>query len=117
MKDLNKLSFEDLKKEIEALEQKKEIVTTKPVGVWQVGKNYVLRTVTMIDLGKLVEVTENELVLESASWIPDTGRLANFLAEGKLNEVEPFPEGKVIVGRNALIDAIVWKHKLPKNQK
>ena len=117
MKDLNKLSFEDLKKEIETLEKKKETVRTKPVGVWQIGKNYVLRTVTMIDLGKLVDVTENELVLENASWIPDTGRWYNFLTDGKLNEVEPFPEGRVIVGRHALIDALIWKFDLPKTQK
>ena len=110
--DLNKLSFEKLKAEVESMEKKKQNATSKPVGVWQVGKAYVLRTVTMIDVGNLVEVTENELVLESAAWIADTGRWNEFLKNGSYSECEPFPQGKVIVGRNALIDAVLWEHDL-----
>ena len=106
--DLNKLSFEQLQKEVETLSNKKNVVTVKKVGVWEVGKNYVIRTVTMIDVGKLIEVTDNELVLENASWIADTGRWNVFLKEGKYNESEPFPDGKVIVGRSAIIDAVLW---------
>ena len=108
--DLNKLSFEQLQKEVENLSKKKDQISTKQVGVWQVGKHYVLRTVTMIDVGKLVEVTDKELVLENASWIADTGRWNVFLKEGKFSESEPFPDGKVIVGRDALIDAVLWLH-------
>ena len=36
-------------------------------GPWEIGKNYLIRTVTMIDTGKLVAVTAQELVLESAA--------------------------------------------------
>ena len=108
--DLNKLSFVELQKEVQKLGEEKKKVSTKPVGVWQVGEFYVLRTVTMIDVGKLVEVTDNELVLENASWIADTGRWANFLSKGEYDESEPFPDGKVIVGRQAIIDAVIWKH-------
>ena len=115
--DLNKLSFAELQTKLKELENKKETVTTKPIGVWQVGKNYVIRTVTMIQVGKLVDVTDQELVLEDAAWVADTGRWKNFLEEGKVNEVEPFPEGKVIVGRQALIDAVIWKHALLRVQK
>lgn len=110
MVDLNKLSFEQLQKEVEKLSSQKEKVTLKKVGVWQVGKHYVLRTVTMIDVGRLVEVTDQELVLENASWIADTGRWNEFLKSGKYSECEPFPDGRVIVGRGALIDAMVWTH-------
>jgi len=117
MKDLNKMTLNELKIELESVERKKESVTTKKVGVWEVGKNYVLRTVTMIDVGKLVEVTENELVLESASWIADTGRWNEFLSKGTYSESEPFPDGKVIVGRHAIIDAVLWMHPIVRNVK
>ena len=109
-KDLNKLSFAELQKEVKALEEKKEKVGTRKIGVWQVGQHYVLRTVTMIDVGKLVEVTDHELVLENASWIADTGRWSNFLEKGEYDESEPFPDGRVIIGRDSVIDAVIWKH-------
>lgn len=115
-KDLNKLSFSELKTELKNLEERKDKATTKQKGVWQIGKNYVIRTVTMINIGKLVKVTEEELILEDASWIPDTGRWTDFLKEGKYDECEPF-EVSVIVGRKSLIDATLWNHALPKNQK
>ena len=73
---------------------------------WEIGKNYLIRTVTMIPTGRLVAVTAQELVLEDAAWIADTGRFSEALKTGKFNEVEPFPAGKVIVGRGALIDAV-----------
>jgi len=117
MKDLNKMTLQELKTELESVEKKKESVTSKKVGVWEVGKNYVLRTVTMIDVGKLVEVTEHELVLESACWIADTGRWNEFLSKGTSSESEPFPDGRVIVGRHALIDAVIWKHPLVRKVK
>ncbi len=115
-KDLNKLNFGELKKELETLEQQKKKVTQKD-GVWQIGENYFIRTVTMALCGKLTKVTEKELVLEDAAWVADTGRFATFLKEGKVDEVEPFPDGEVIVGRGGLIDAVVWNHKLLRTQK
>ena len=89
-------------------------------GVWQVGENYFIRTVTMALCGKLIEVTDKELVLEKASWVVDTGRFSDFLKSGTLSstsEVEPFPEGDVIVGRGGIIDATIWKHELLTKQK
>jgi len=73
---------------------------------WEVGANYLIRTVTMIDAGKLVAITANELVLEDAVWIADTGRFADALKTGNFDEVEPFPDGRVIIGRGAIIDAV-----------
>ena len=73
---------------------------------WKIGANYLIRTATMIDAGKLVAVTEHELVLEDASWIADTGRFGKALETSSFNEVEMFPTGQVIVGRGALIDAV-----------
>lgn len=74
--------------------------------VWEIGKTYLIRTVTMIDTGVLVAVTDKELVLEDAAWIADTGRFSDALKSAKFNEVEPFPDGKLIVGRGSIIDAV-----------
>lgn len=119
IKDLNKLSFEDLKKEVEVLESKKETLTKRKEGVWTIGNNYFIRTVTMALMGKLIQVTEQELVLSNASWIADTGRFHQFIKEGKLDnasEVEPYVDD-IILGRGSIIDATVWKHKLFETQK
>lgn len=83
---------------------------------YKVGEAYLVRTVTMIVLGKLDKVFDGELVMSSASWVADTGRFYDALKTGKLNEVEPFTDD-VIVGRGSIIDATIWTHKLPKEQK
>lgn len=84
--------------------------------IWEIGKVYLIRTVTMIDTGKLVYVGPNELVLEDAAWIADTGRFADAVKSAKFNEVEPFPDGRLIIGRGAIIDAVIIE-KSPRSQK
>lgn len=79
---------------------------TDIVGPWEIGKIYLIRTVTMIDTGKLVAVSEHELVLEDAAWIADTGRFAQAVESAAFGEVEPFPTGRVIIGRGSIIDAV-----------
>lgn len=76
---------------------------------WEVGAIYLIRTVTMIDTGRLVAVTAQELVLEDAAWIADTGRFSDALEKCEFGEVEPFPDGRVILGRGAVIDAVKIK--------
>ena len=118
MKDLNKLNINELKKELDILDKQKNKITKKEVGVWIIGENYFIRTVTMAVLGKLKQVTNNEFVLSEASWIADTGRFSDFL-KGKYSddlEVEPFPN-EVIIGRNSLIDAVVWNNDLLRDKK
>jgi len=83
---------------------------------WNIGANYLIRTVTMIDTGRLVAVTEQELVLEEAAWIADTGRFADAVSKAEFGEVEPFPSGRIILGRGAVIDAVEIK-TLPRSQK
>ena len=79
----------------------------------QIGKNYFIRTVTMILIGKLEEVYDNELVLSTPAWIPDTGRFSKCLKDGEnaINEIEPFQDN-IIIGRNSIIDATLWNHNL-----
>jgi hypothetical protein len=77
-------------------------------GPWEIGEKYLIRTVTMINHGTLVDITENEIVLQNVSWIPDTGRFSDFVNKKiSPNEVEPFPKNEiVIIGRSSLIDAV-----------
>ena len=84
---------------------------------YQVGQPYFIRTVTHYYTGKVERVCAKEIVLSGAAWIADTGRFHDALKTGKLNEVEPFPGGEVIVGRGAVIDAARWLHDLPTAQK
>ena len=83
---------------------------------YQIGKNYFIRTVTMFYTGKLIKVTAKEIILSDAAWIADTGRFMDAIKMGKLNEVEPFQDD-VVIGRGSLIDATIWNHPLPREQK
>ena len=84
---------------------------------YQIGKNYFIQTVTHYYTGKLLEVLKDELVLEDAAWIADTGRFSDFIKDGKFHEAEPYPSGKLIIGRGSLVQAFQWPHKLPREQK
>ena len=80
---------------------------------FELDKCYLIRTVTMMYTGRLIAVTDSDLALEEAAWIADSGRYANALATGELNEVEPYPN-QVIVSRAAIVDAAIWAHQLPR---
>lgn len=85
---------------------------------YDIGSNYIVRTVTMIYTGRLIEVGPQELVMTDVSWIPDTERYMEFVAEGKVKECEPYPEGlNVCIGRGAIVDAVPFKKELPRSQK
>lgn len=83
---------------------------------FEIGKAYLIRTVTYINIGIVKSVGDKELVLSECSWIADTGRYHNAIKDGTLSEVEPYVDD-VIMGRGAIIDATIWKHALPKEQK
>lgn len=94
--------------------------TDKPTveNPYEIGKNYLIRTVTMIDTGRLVGVTPQELILEDAAWIADTGRFSDALANKiPFNEVEPFPPGRVVIGRGSIVDAVQITFPLPREKK
>lgn len=98
----------------------KKVTANGSAEPWELGKCYLIRTVTMIDTGRLVAVTPQELVLEDAAWIADTGRFADALSSATFGEVEPFPGGRVIIGRGSIIDACCpesLQGKLPRGQK
>lgn len=83
---------------------------------FEIGKAYLIRTVTMYYTGRVVKVTESDVVLEDAAWIANTGRYYDALTHGTLNEVEPYP-GRVAVCRGAVVDFAEWTHELPRSQK
>ena len=119
-KDLNKLSFQELKKEVESLENKKQSVRKQTLkdSPLVIGENYLIRTVTMIYTGKLTKVYNKELVLVDASWIPETERWAQTVEKGTFKEVEPYPDGyEVVLNREAILDMTRVYWKLPRSQK
>ena len=93
-----------------------QTVELNPNHSFEVGKNYLIRSVTMYYTGRLARITETDLLLEDAAWIADTGRFATALKTGVLNEVEPFAD-PVIVPRGCIVDATLWSHPLPREQK
>ena len=73
---------------------------------FEIGAIYLIRTVTMIDTGRVVAASKQWIVLEDAAWIADTGRFSDALKKCEFNEVEPFPDGRVILNATAVIDAL-----------
>ena len=93
------------------------VVTTQP-SQYPVGKNVIVRTVTMIYTGRLVQVTDTDLVLVDCSWIPETERFMQFVATGAVKECEPYPDGlPVYINRGALLDMCELVKALPRSQK
>lgn len=83
-----------------------------------IGQDYLIRTVTWHYTGKLVSITDHDLVLVKAAWIGHEGRLYDALKSGIFVEVEPYPDDmRVIIMRGAIVDAVPWPHILPREQK
>lgn len=79
---------------------------------WKIDETYFVRTVTHYCVGRLIEISDKELVFADASWVADCGRFNNALKVGKLEEVEPFVH-PVLLNRSSIIDATIWGHPLP----
>lgn len=99
-----------------SLSDLKQLVGISSSHSFRIGEAYLIRTVTFFYTGRVQEITDTDLVLQDAAWIADTGRFYDALKTGQLSEVEPFVS-EVIVPRSGIVDATVWKHPLPKNQK
>jgi hypothetical protein len=105
-------------KELANLFGNNQTQTNKP-HPFEIGKNYFIRTVTMYYVGKLEAVFDDILVLSSASWVADCGRLSDAMKYGleefNSSEIEPFVNN-ILVGRGALIDATIYNFSLPTKQ-
>lgn len=85
---------------------------------YPVGKNVIVRTVTMIYTGRLEDVTETDLILNDCSWIPETDRYMQFVENGSVKECEPYPDGRLVyINRGALLDMCELKKDLPRSQR
>ena len=79
---------------------------------YPIGKNVIVRTVTMIYTGKLVSVTDTDFILNECSWYMD------FVENGTVNECEPYPSDlNVYINRGSLLDMCELKKSLPRSQK
>jgi len=86
-----------------------EPVLTGDFNPFEIGAVYLIRTVTMIDTGRVVAANDKWIVLEDAAWIASTGRFSEALKKCEYSEVEPFPDGRVIIGAGAIVDALKIK--------
>lgn len=80
----------------------------------RIGEAYLIRTLTYYYTGRVKSVSLTTVVLEEAACIYDSGRWSEALRTGKLNEVEPFPD-EVLVSAPMIVDAVRWRHKLPRD--
>jgi len=84
---------------------------------FEIGKKYLIRTVTMVDVGKVTKIVGRFIVLEDASWIADTGRFNECLCKSDaFNEVEPFMH-PLFINTQSIIDATPWPYALPTQPK
>ena len=84
---------------------------------YETGQCYLVRA-TYHHIGRLVAVTDTDLVLEDGGWLADSGRFGECLANGTVNEFEKVPTGmRRIVSRADVIDAFPWRHALPTETK
>jgi len=112
--DIDKLTYKDIKEILAAFGDMQKPV--EPSHFFDIGEKYLIRTVTMIVIGKLEGVGSTELLLSSACWVAETDRFSASLKTGNLIEVEPFIDD-IIVGRGSIIDMTRWAHELPNKQK
>ena len=80
----------------------------------EIGKAYLFHTHLGIWLGKVREITPDEVLLDCCSWIEDQGRMGACVRNGTWNTNEYVGDG-VVVPRNAI--KVPWNHKLPKTDK
>lgn len=82
------------------------------------GKNYLIRTVTMIYTGEFIRLDGDHIIIAKAAWIPETDRWMESVASGKFKEVEPYPDAaEVAINRQACLDITQVAWKLPRDQK
>jgi hypothetical protein len=79
----------------------------------KVGTSVFLRTVTMYYVGRVTNVTKDYIFLTDAAWIADTIRWHEAIRDGKMREVEPYPDGlEIAIARGALVEISPWLHPL-----
>ena len=87
----------------------------KPMTPVRVGNTVLIRAVALYYTGVIVSCSKEEILLKDAAWIAATGRFAEALEKGKLDEVEPYPDDVFVsVNRGAILDVCDWHHPAPR---
>ena len=87
-----------------------------PALPFKVGDALLIRTVTMIALGRLVAIGRDFFTLEDGGWVASTGRFNEALSKGTLDEFERAPSW-FLIGRGAVVDVWPWMHDIPEASK
>lgn len=97
--------------------KKKVLGESYPVWPQQlIGNAYFFRTVTYHLVGRVVGVfNEKFLILEDATWVAESGRFADCIKSGDINEAEPV--GQAFVNLDSCTDFFPWQHSLDIGQK
>lgn len=89
--------------------------TRNPKTPVRVGNIVLIRAVALYYTGVISSFTKDEIILRDAAWIASTGRFNAALVSGKLDEVEPYPDGVLVsVNRGAILDVCDWTHPAPR---
>lgn len=97
-----------------------DAVKAEPIGKLEslqdlVGSAVFIRTVTYHCTGRVVGIVDGFIELDDSAWIADSGRFADALETGELDEVEPTKRMWVSIA--SIVDFFEWKHDLPTEQK
>lgn len=87
--------------------------TSRITSIFAPGNQVIIRTVTLHYTGRVIATDDHWIHLDDAAWIADTGRWAEALKSGKLNEVEPYP-GRCSIPVGCIVDVSPWDHPLPR---
>jgi len=112
IKEIQKL----LSKISESKSESVELNIPVPETPFEIGKSYLIRTVTLYYTGRVKDAKGKFVQLEEAAWIADAGRWEQATKDGSFNEVEPFHYDPWI-NTDAVIDFGEIKYALPSNQK
>lgn len=82
---------------------------------FEIGKAYLIRTVTYHQVGILKDIVGDFLIFKDASWVADSGRFSDCISNGSFNEVEYV--GPMMINKTAIVDAFPWENKVPKETK
>lgn len=84
-------------------------------GIFKIGEQYFIRTVTYHAVGVCIDITDGFVVLSNAMWVADSGRLSNALNEGiekqSQSELEPYP-GNLNININSIVDFTIYSPKI-----
>ena len=84
-------------------------------GPFEIGKAYLIRTVTYHHVGILKDIQGDFLIFKDASWVADSGRFSDCITKGTFSEVEYV--GAMGINKTAIVDFFPWENKVPKESK